>query len=196
MAAEIVYLYRGNAFLRQGDLEHAENDLKKAIEYAPSLPDPYLNLGNVYAELEEFDLAIQYYTLANSLYPDQEYAKAYNNLGTVYLDLGDEQAALDHFKKAVEFDPNNIPSYYNLGQIYLRREDYQSAIDNLTQAIDGGLNLPEAYLFRGNAYYETRNYQLAVDDFTEVICLRGHLKSQVGARSRAKRRTMMRTIAA
>lgn len=75
----------------------------------------YLNLGQYYAAIEEFKIAI-------CLNPDTQATSIYlNNLGETYFKLQLYQQAQDCFEKALEKYPQNFKYYLNLVSTFQMR---------------------------------------------------------------------------
>ena len=75
----------------------------------------YLNIGQYYAAIEEFKIAI-------CLNPDtQATAVFFTNLGETYIKLGDYVQAQDCFERALEKSPLNFKYYLNLVLSYKAR---------------------------------------------------------------------------
>lgn len=51
-----------------------------------------------------------------------------NNLGVLFLETGDEAAALDYLKRALERTDEYADAHYNLGILYYRQQKYQDAL--------------------------------------------------------------------
>lgn len=78
----------------------------KAIDLKPKDPwFDYVNKGNAYSALSQFDNAIKSYNLALSVYPN--FNEAYYNLGIVYGKQGKDDLAKNQFIKAYEHGLNS-----------------------------------------------------------------------------------------
>ena len=102
----------GDVYARQGDLNRAVEEFKKAIEINPNYADAYHNLGNTYQQMGQFDLAVENYQKALSINPNLW--QSYENMASISFDAGDLQAALGDIKKALEIDPQNPQLQNNL----------------------------------------------------------------------------------
>ncbi len=90
--------------------------LEKTISNEGDNPDVLVELGVNYYVVQNFDKAIEAYTKATSLNPDDFIA--WNNLGNVYRDLVNFRPANDAYKKSLEINYNYIPAYLNLMNLY------------------------------------------------------------------------------
>ena len=74
------------------------------------------------------------------------------NLGSVYTALGDQAAAEDAYKKAIEANPDNCAAYTELGVLLRRSGDFLSAEANYLACVSRVPNFREAYLNLGILY--------------------------------------------
>lgn len=75
--------------------ERAIKNFKRAIEIAPEVPLPYINLARVYIDTQRYEDAIK--TCQRALIVGSDYAKIYYMLGLAHLAAGDRKSAIrDH----------------------------------------------------------------------------------------------------
>lgn len=93
--------------------QNAENfsiaSMQQAIALDPNNPQGYLNLGGIYYQLAQWDLAQRQFQVAINLKPD--FANAYYNLGHALENKGDLQNALVAYQTVrtlVSNDPNDL----------------------------------------------------------------------------------------
>jgi len=94
----------------------------------------HYNMGNVYAERQEYEKAIGYFEAAVRLDPD--YAVAITNLGLAHFRLGEIDIAIDSYRKALKIKPDLANAHNSLG-IALQakgkedeaRSEYEKAIE-------------------------------------------------------------------
>lgn len=111
------------AYAKKGSqcYEPAISELNKALSLNPNLGAAYLELGNIYNNLEQYDLAV--INFKKSIAIERTYS-AYNNLSISYLCKGMYGDAIECCKKAIELKPDHPYSYVNLGNAYfLNNED-------------------------------------------------------------------------
>jgi len=77
--------------------------------------------------------------------------------GVKYYDEGEDQTALDHFNKAVQYRNTMEQCYYNRGLVLNRLKRYDEAIQDFDRAIAGDGSYVQAYHHKGNAMYYKGN---------------------------------------
>lgn len=94
---------------------------------------------------------------------------AHNILGTDALDKKDYNTALEEFKKAVQYDPNNYLYYYNLGKTQYILKKYSEAVTSfLTSCRLNDRFSPSRYNL-GLAQLKLKNETQALDAFRKAI---------------------------
>jgi tetratricopeptide (TPR) repeat protein len=115
---------RGNAMafdqavaaLRAGRLREAEVLLSQITEDQPELAGPWVNLGQVYVLLEQFEDARMAFAKAVSANPRS--CAAHNQLGVLSRQYGDFQSAEEHYRSCLTNVPGYKDAYLNLGILY------------------------------------------------------------------------------
>ena len=70
------YKFRGNAYLKIGEVELAIEDFNKAVELNPSSPSNYEHRAKAYAHFGDLDLAEEDFDTANRLRSEQQHASS------------------------------------------------------------------------------------------------------------------------
>ena len=130
----------------------------------------YTNRGNAYNDKGDYDLAIQDYTKAIELTPDD--AEAYYNRGNAYALKGACDPAIQDLTKAIRLRPRYAKAYNNRGNVFGRKGALDLAIQDYSNAIEFEPDYAEAYDNRGNAYNDKGDYDLAVRDYDKAIELK------------------------
>ena len=76
-------------------------------------------------------------TLEKLLVASPEHAQAHNDLGVLLYRAGDKNLALDHYEKAVQFDPNNTTFQKNLADFYcIEQRQFEKAMRIYVQILE------------------------------------------------------------
>lgn len=105
-----------------GDLEKAKVAFKEAIGWQGGVPNdaqPFLNLGTLLSDQNDFEGAIKYLVIASSL--SRENPTIHEQLGDAYREVNKFADAQKELERAVALAPNSSGLHYKLGQIYRRQ---------------------------------------------------------------------------
>ena len=116
---------------QRGQFEDALTNLGGATVGNDKDADLHVLRGDVYAEEENWDLALAEYEQAIRLNPD--HAAAYAGRGYALAGKGDEGAAIDDYIRAIRLDPNNLVAYARRGLAYERQGDAEKAAADFAQ---------------------------------------------------------------
>ena len=108
-------LRKASAHFKNNETEKAIDCLQQSISLNPNNPQAHYRLGVIYAYLNNFDLAAEYFEEA--IKQDPSFVKSYINLGAAYGKLKNYPEAIRVLNKALKVDKNNAKIYYNLGMI-------------------------------------------------------------------------------
>ncbi len=111
--------------LARGDLGGALQALLAAEAINPRFPGVYIQIGDTYARLLQWQNAKAAYEKAVALDPDD--ARAYLGLSTVYRRLGDNQQTVDHALRAVGLLHRLPMAHFNLGVALVRSGENERA---------------------------------------------------------------------
>ncbi len=101
----------------------------------PEAPKIHFNLGNLYAQQEQWAKAILSYKKAININP--QFAEAYRNLAKVYLKIGNETKAAYFWYKAIKSEHREvqIKEYWSLGNTFKAQKKLGKAADCYRQGI-------------------------------------------------------------
>ena len=124
----------------------AANEFKAAVALNPNLPDLHLALGRSYYSLDYYDLAIEEFTKANTLYPSDSLPDTW--IASTYLKAGYIPKAIQWAETALVDSPADPYMYGNLGTYLYRNSETDNAIEMMRYAIKGGTT-PEGVVVKG-----------------------------------------------
>jgi tetratricopeptide (TPR) repeat protein len=120
-------------------------EISEALGDRYGLASTYNNLGTVYADKGEWDLAIEYHEKGMKIFEalGDRYglASTYHNLGNVYAKKGEWDIAIGYYEKSMKIkealgDRHGVgTTLANIGKTYLDRSDPTNAKRNLEEAI-------------------------------------------------------------
>jgi len=120
------------SFYKMKEYDNSLIYLNKTLEINPENYYAMDTLGQINLERENYKEAINYFTqvLKHS-------AKLTNNYGKIakaYFMDGNIQKADEFYRKAIEYQPNEIQSYLDYAQFLIEQKDYAQALKRLQKA--------------------------------------------------------------
>jgi type IV pilus assembly protein PilF len=118
------------------DYPKAIKHFQEALEIDKKFSEAATNLGTTYAQMGQYDKAIQAYKLAVANPEYRNAAKALNDMGMVYYRLSEFDEAVSAYKEALKRYPYFPQPYYGLALCYNAKEQYGDAAMAITRAIE------------------------------------------------------------
>ncbi len=135
---------KGNALNAMGDLDGAEQHLRRVIAIDPDNMYAIAELGLVELNRGEVESAQQSFQRAMELEP-QSYTCPHEGLGMVYMRQGQTDKAKEHFEKAISINPDiEYKKYNGLAAIYMEEGRYDEAEALLRKSMENYPHDPEA----------------------------------------------------
>lgn len=103
--------------------------------------------------------------------PQQLWANQQLGVAEAVAQSGDPEAAIVHYSKVLEIDPDNETALAARGQLYGQTNDPESGLADLTAAIDANPQNPTWVYQRGNLRFGVGDIQGAIDDYTAALQL-------------------------
>ena len=162
------FLERAAYFLRNQDLEDAQENLKQASRLSPDSPWLSLYLGKAALMNGEVSKALE--LAQQSLDRDITLLPAYLLLGEAAVADSQPQKAIDALETFVTYQAENQNGWLILGRAYYERgESFSRAISCLDQALEIDERFGLAYLYRGLSYLEMEETQSAINDLVTAM---------------------------
>jgi Flp pilus assembly protein TadD len=136
----------GVMHLREGRVDLALEEFKKAAKEDPKNPYFQKGLGLAYSAKREWKDAIAAFRKALELNP--YYSDVRNDLGMALVGSGDREGGKKEFLAAYSDPTNPTPeiSARNLGQVYLEEKNYADAISWFQTSLNRNKGYPDPYM--------------------------------------------------
>ena len=181
-------IYRGLVSIINGASEWAETSYNKALEFEPSNPFVYLELGRLYVNRadaiveqakkdeeakkkwnEYMSNAIKNFDKAITLKPN--YASAHFEEALIYDRLGKSKEAIAKMEINKKLLPNDSGIAFQLGVLYYKAENYDKAKAEFLRAVALDDNFSNARYFLGLLYDKEGKRADAIDQFDRIAKL-------------------------
>lgn len=115
----------------------SQQQQEKEAESMKARARAHTDLGAVYLQQKQFEIALDEFTQAAKINPN--FATAYNGLGLVNAALGKDDVADENFKKAVQLEPTNSEARNNYGTFLCERSRFDESIKEFLAAVKNPL---------------------------------------------------------
>ncbi|KAL1007685.1 hypothetical protein UPYG_G00090180 [Umbra pygmaea] len=126
------------------------------------------NLGVCYSVIKDYKNAAERLSAALQLNKRDQTAMM---LGKVHLLTGDTDKAIEVYKNALEFSPENTDLLTTLGLLYLQLGKYQKAFEHLGNALTYDPNNYKAILAAGSMMQAHGDFDVAMNKYRVAACL-------------------------
>src|SRR5262245_32526260 len=164
-------VYQAPGTLNRTRLQLAEEAYRTALRQAGAPPSVLVNYSTVLLLSERPDEAIMMAQRALQVSGYDQPARAYTNIGIAYLSKGAFTQAVEHFRKALDYQANLPEVHHNLGLAYTGLGRRTEAIREFREAIRFRPAYVEAYLGLGNVLLAEGRKDEARLVFERVIAL-------------------------
>ena len=169
----------GEAYLKLGDLETAEEEAREALRIAPNyelaqkllekIKQKHKEHGDDYRKKKVFTKALKSYQQAIGI--DDKYKEAYHNLGILYRRIKKYDKAIRAYQKAIDIDERSHVTYSDLSFVYREIGEPAKAVDLLKRAIAIKPDYQRAYYNLADTHFEMENLQDASETILESLRL-------------------------
>ncbi|XP_076011948.1 BBSome complex member BBS4 [Genypterus blacodes] len=125
------------------------------------------NLGVCYSFIKNFKNAEEQLNIALQLH---KHDRTFMMLGKVHLLAGDTDKAIEVYKTAVEFSPENTELLTTLGLLFLELGKYQKAFKHLGNALTFDPNNYKAILAAGSMMQTHGDFDVAMNKYRVAAC--------------------------
>ncbi len=129
----------------------------------------YFDKAYNYEMQKDFQNAEKYYLKA--IKKDDQYIKAYDNLGLTYRRLKKYEKAIEYYKKSIAIYPEGITAHQNLAAVYGIKGQNEKAIQEYQTIIKLQPQNPEGYFGLANAYMMLKKFDKALTNGHKALNL-------------------------
>ncbi len=166
---------------QEGRFDDAIRRYQLARTLRPEYVAVYVNLGNIFLELNRLEDAQQSFSAALEI--DKNNPAAHYGLGQVAVSKRSYAEAVDHFEKTLAQVPDANRVHYSVAMAYRGLGDAEKAKAHLAQQGSVGVRVADplvdglrdlitgerVYLARGKIAFEARRYADAVSEFRKAV---------------------------
>jgi serine/threonine protein kinase/tetratricopeptide (TPR) repeat protein len=149
-----------------GKAEKALEEFQKALQLDPSFGISLNQMGYVYAELKNYDKAVECLKKYAALAPAE--ANPLDTLAEIYFWMGHLDEAIAKYKEALEKKPDFLSSMHAIQYLYALKEDYAEAakwIDRYIEIAPVPGVKRAGYIWKGLYDFWLGSYQRCLSDF-------------------------------
>ena len=159
----------GKAFLEQGKLQQATDQLSRAVQLEPSNPQFHYDLGTVLLTDSRPNDAINEFSKAIALKPD--FVSAQQNLAIALAGQNRFPEAIAHFTKVEQLQPNDPDSYFNLGLTFLKKHQPANAATQFSCELELSPAETKGHYRLAQALAQQNNFSQAVSEYRKTLQL-------------------------
>ncbi|MBW8012841.1 MAG: tetratricopeptide repeat protein [Chloroflexi bacterium] len=152
-----------------GALDWSINAYKQAVSLEPTNPDLRVELGRLYVQREEFDMAQQEFEKAIQL--KNNYTIGFIELALVKEKKGDVDSAIFTLERLAVKYRSNIDIRFNLGRLYYNAERSEEAVVQFELVLSAVPNNSNVLYSLGTAYESIGMKEKAIEKFEKVLLL-------------------------
>jgi Tfp pilus assembly protein PilF len=159
---------------KQGDIDLAIQEYKKALKADEKNPAIHLSLGAAYIKKKEISPAIEEINRAIVLEPDA--VEPHAILALLYFAQEKLSEAGKEYERALQnaakLEPKNISIFKSLGILYLQQKDFKSAEETFLSIIGISPTDFEAHFYLANTLDEQKKREAAIIELKKVLELK------------------------
>jgi Tfp pilus assembly protein PilF len=173
-AAALTRYIMAGYYEKQGDIDLAVQEYKKALKSDEKNPVIHLSLGAAYIKKKEIALAIEEINRAVVLEPDA--VEPHAILALLYFAQEKLSEAGKEYERALQsaarLEPKNISIFKSLGILYLQQKNLKSAEETFLSIIGISPTDFEAHFYLANTLDEQKKKDAAVIELKKVLELK------------------------
>lgn len=138
-------------------------------QYPLRVETAYKNLGNFYAERNQYDSAFAEYKVLDDIHSTD--AGVYSNLANIYAIRGQFGKSLQYYSHALKLNNKLFDVWLDMAITYSRMDSFDLAIKDYNYAYSLDPKSEQLLFNRGNTYLNVKDYDKAIADFNTAISI-------------------------
>lgn len=155
--------------MKLGKYSEAEQNFLKAISIDNSIPQPYLNLAELYFTQNELLKAIELLQTASAIMPDNIAILHY--LARIYIEDKRIDEGIDTLNIILDLSPENVDAFWDLGMLHFDLGEYEIASRNFECVLEKVENNPVIYYQTALSYEMQNNIDKAISNHLKAIMI-------------------------
>ncbi|EAR85661.1 tetratricopeptide repeat protein (macronuclear) [Tetrahymena thermophila SB210] len=176
---EIVYLYLGKCYMNLGDYEKSKQSFIYCLSINQLNLECYINLGTIYAQLNEYELAFDYFDKYEQLIENDKKSKEYpkrkvgllQNLCNTCFIQKDYDKTEQYINQLLDIDPSNKAAKIIQGDIFYMKEEFEKALEMYFQVLENDKNAISACYKIGMTNWKLEKFTEAISNFELCLAL-------------------------
>jgi FimV-like protein len=160
---------KGLVQMKQGMYDEAIYSFDRAVEYKPGYGEALLNNARANLAVHQHFAALEQLAELKKIWPDT--SVLHFTLGLIHSEMGEDDTALEDFKKARKADSTNAEILVNMANIYYHEHKSDSAIKYLRLALEIEAGQPHAYNILAMVYAYQKRYLDALEEVNKAVSL-------------------------
>ncbi|MGA3182464.1 MAG: tetratricopeptide repeat protein [Verrucomicrobiota bacterium] len=156
-----------NALLKQGKLDEAAAQYRKALDIHSDDLEAHYSLGKALLRKGDLDGAMACFQ--KSAEPSPDPLTRWNRLGDALLQKGDLEEAMVCYQQAIKINPRSAEAYANLGLAFFKKAEIKQAMDSWQQALE--IKPDQLYVLNNLAWLLATTPDASLRDGAKAVAL-------------------------
>ncbi len=163
--------------------DQAAESFKESLGYDPNNNLACYNLGKIYFDQGQKNLALSYFEDAVNINPKDTASMI--SAGLVYFEKNNFDKAKQYYDKALKIAPHYGKAYFHRGTLLGTHKHYKQSVADLEKAVKYEKDNSEAYVNLGLAYYYLKDMKKACKAWHRAAAM-GNTKGQTAVNAYCK----------
>ncbi len=163
------HLRKAREYIEKNELKRAEIELRNVIDLDPENDVAFYDLGETYLKLRNEEKAIDFFTQAIAINPDN--MKAQLKMGQIFLILNRTKWARKKVMLVLEKNPNDIDVLHLLSGVQIQEKNLDAAIKTLKKAEAIDPNHFKTHLFMAHVFFSKGDLDEAEKAYLKAIAI-------------------------